>query len=213
MRCGQPLPCPPGANRFGTGPLGAYQLRVCERGVSTVEFAMVAPFFLTMLMAIFNLAQMSYGAALLNGAVEEAARSNALETGNTAQADLVVSNMIKAVLVDATITSQRTSYYDFADIGRAEQWNDANASGDCDNSESFVDENGNGDWDADIGADGNGGANDVVIYAVTVSYEPFFPMPMGNDGWGSASLQSTAVRKNQPFARQSAYGTEAGTCD
>jgi hypothetical protein len=116
------------------------------------------------------------------------------------------------VFPNATYASQRTSYYDFADIGRPERWNDANNNGTCDNNEGYVDENDNGDWDEDIGLDGNGGANDVVVYSVTASYEPVFKVPFLPEKWNMRSVTGSAVKKNQPFADQREYGSAAGVC-
>ena len=52
----------------------------------------------------------------------------------------------------------------------------------------YVDENGNGSWDADIGKSGNGGANDVVMYTVSVEYDPLFPNPFVDNGTGTRTL-------------------------
>lgn len=182
-------------------------------GVTAVEFAVVAPVFLTMLMGILDLGHMMYGKSVLNGAVQEAARSASLETGDTTAADELIAARIAPILSNATVETTRTSYFDFADIERAEDWNDADNNGVCNDGESFTDENGNGAWDADIGVDGNGGANDVVIYTVSVTYEPIFRIPFTPEQWGERTIETTAIRKNQPYANQEGYGSEARTCD
>lgn len=182
------------------------------RAVSATEFALIAPVFLTLLIGILDVGQMGYGNAVLNGAVQKAARDSALETSNTDSADAMVKQIVDPVFPNATYTSQRTSYYDFSDIGRPERWNDANNNGTCDNNEGYVDENGNGDWDEDIGLDGNGGANDVVVYSVTASYEPVFKVPFLPEKWNMRSVTGSAVKKNQPFADQREYGSAAGVC-
>lgn len=184
-----------------------------ERGVTLVEFALVSPVFLMMLLGLLDIGQMVYGKALLNGAVEAAARSSSLESGDTTAADAVVVNRLKAVLPGVEVNSTRSSYFDFADIGRAEQWNDADGSGVCNNGEAYTDENGNGIWDREIGVSGNGGANDVVLYRVTASYSPVFKVPFMPAAWNQRTLESTAIRKNQPFATQAGYSSTAGTCD
>lgn len=181
-------------------------------GVSATEFALVAPVFLTLLVGILDVGQMGYGNAVLNGAVQKAARDSALETGNTDAADEVVKKIVAPVFPGATYSSARSSYYDFADIGRPERWNDANNNGTCDNNEGYVDENENGAWDADIGLDGNGGANDVVVYSVTATYRPVFRVPFLPEKWQLRSVTGSAVKKNQPFADQREYGSTAGVC-
>jgi Flp pilus assembly protein TadG len=42
-------------------------LRRCEAGASAVEFALIAPVMLMLMMQIFNLGQMIYGKVLLGG--------------------------------------------------------------------------------------------------------------------------------------------------
>ncbi len=187
-------------------------LRADQRGVSATEFALIAPVFLTLLLGILDVGQMGYGNAVLNGAVQKAARDSALETGNTDAADEMVKQIVDPVFPGATYSSTRTSYYDFADIGRSERWNDGNNNGTCDNNEGYIDENENGAWDADIGLDGNGGANDVVVYSVTATYEPVFKLPFLPEKWQTRSVTGSAVKKNQPFADQREYGSSAGVC-
>nr|WP_179408837.1 TadE family protein [Novosphingobium marinum] len=190
-------------------------LRRClgeTHGAVAVEFALVAPVFLSMVMGILDIAQYAYGQAVLRGAVEKAARNSSLEGANTATADAKVRNAIRHVLPKADVRSSRSSYFDFSDIGRPEQWNDANGNGTCDNDENFTDENGSGFWDPDIGEDGNGGANDVVVYRVEVTYKPVFPVPYTTRDDGLRVVSASAVKKNQPFANQDDYGSDVGTC-
>lgn len=183
-----------------------------RRGAAAIEFAMAAPVFIMMIIGIFDLGQTAYGIAVLNGAVQKAARDSSLETANTLNADNMVKAQVKGIFPGATFQSTRTSYLDFADIGRPERWNDADNDGTCNNNESYVDENANGQWDADIGVDGNGGANDVVVYRFTVKYKPVFAIPFMPEQWAQRSLTSTAIRKNQPFANQDGSGSSAGAC-
>jgi len=184
-----------------------------EGGNAAIEFALVAPVFLTLLIGTFDLGQMVYAKSILSGAVERAARSSSLQGGNTVIADKMVGDMVKRVLPGVAISSQRMSYFDFADIKRPEQWNDQDADATCDNGEAYTDENGNGIWDADIGLSGNGSASDVVIYTVTATYSPVFKIPFAPQSWNQRRLSATAVRKNQPFAEQTGYSsTGGGTC-
>lgn len=188
-------------------------IRDDEQGTTIMEFGLMATVFVTLLLGLFDLGQLAYTQSVLNGAVQTAARSSSLESGNTSTADTEVASIVSVVAPGATVTTSRVSYFDFDDIERAESWNDADGSGVCDNSESYTDENGNGQWDADIGSDGNGGASDVVIYAVTVSYDPLFPNPFIPGGAAKRNLSASTVKKNQPFANQPGYGAAAGNCD
>jgi Flp pilus assembly pilin Flp len=183
-----------------------------NRGVTALEFGLIAPVFISLMLGIFDLGQMVYGQSILNGAVQEVARSGALEGADTDAADSRVETLVTRVLPGAEITGSRISYFDFADIGRPEQWNDGNDNGTCDDNESYLDENGSGSWEADIGVSGNGGAGDVIIYSVEVAYEPLFPLFFALENWSEVTLSSSTVRKNQPFSDQNEYKTTAGIC-
>lgn len=182
------------------------------RGAAATEFALIAPVFFLLLAEVFNLGQMVYGRVVLDGAVQQAARGASLETANTATADAMVASLVRGVLPGATVSGSRKGYFDFADISRAERWGDTNNNSRCDEGEAFIDENRNGAWDSDIGVSGNGGAGDVVIYTVSVTYDPMFRIPFAPSSWGRTTLQASTVRKNQPYARQNSYGSGSGTC-
>lgn len=183
-----------------------------KSGVSATEFALIAPVFLTMMMGIFDAGQQAYATSVLNGAVQKAARDSSLEITDLGYADAMVEKQVGPILPGATFKSTRTSYNDFKDIGRPEKWNDANNDGTCSHNESYVDENGNGEWDSDIGKEGNGGADDVVVYEMSVSYDPTFKVPFMPAHWTKRSLKASAIKKNQPFANQVGYGSTAGIC-
>jgi hypothetical protein len=163
-------------------------------------------------MSSLDMGQLAYAKSILDGAAQDAAREASLEGGDTTAADAIVADQVQHIAPHATVTTSRLSYYDFSDIGRPEKWTDTNRNSICDNKEPYTDENGNGQWDEDIGNDGNGGADDVVMYTVTVQYERLFKMPL-TPGETTRTISATAVRKNQPFASQTAYKeTKAGTC-
>lgn len=187
-------------------------LRRDAAGVAAIEFAFIAPTFILMLIGMGDLGHMIYAKAILDGAVEQAARSTTLETGSTIGADAMVTERVKPIMPKVTISSTRKSYYDFSDIERPEPWNDKNGNGTCDASETYTDENRNGSWNTDRGNVGNGGASDVVLYSVTASYDLLFTGPLLPSGWKRMTLNSVAVRKNQPFANQTSRGATAGVC-
>jgi Flp pilus assembly protein TadG len=182
-------------------------------GAAVLEFAITMPVWILLTMGTLDLGQLAYAKSVLAGATRDAARSSSLEAGDTDEADVMVQTLVGKIAPGATVTASRVSYFDFADIGRAESWTDSDSNGTCNNGEPYIDENGNDQWDEDIGASNNGGANDVVIYTVTVEFERLFKFPL-TPGEDTRSISSTAVRKNQPFANQEGYNTTGGgTCD
>ncbi|ABD26934.1 TadE-like protein [Novosphingobium aromaticivorans DSM 12444] len=181
-------------------------------GVTTIEFALVLPVFLLAIVGCLDLGQMVYAVGVLDGAVEKAARSAALETGDTTAADAEVEDVMSRILPGSTLATSRKSYANYSDINRPERWNDADNNGTCSEGETYVDENGSGAWESDVGSNGNGSASDVVVYTVTVTYEPIFAMPLLPINWNTRELTSSAIKRNQPYAAQPGYGSDSGTC-
>lgn len=191
----------------------ARRLARAEDGVTVVEFALIAPTFLLLLLGTLDIGQMVYAQSVLNGAVQSAARDASLEGGDTDAADDLVLARVGGIMPGVELETERRSYYDFADIDRPEQWNDSDDNGICNDGETYTDENGNGQWDEEVGVSGNGGANDVVIYTVRASYEPIFKVPFLPEAWEGRTLESSAIKKNQPFADQAEYSSAAGACN
>lgn len=180
-------------------------LRRDQRGVTAVEFAVVSPVMLLMLMGLSDVAYQVWARAMLNGAVQQAGRNSALETGVTQQT--AIDNLVKATVRDispqATFTFQRRNYSDFASVNRPEDFTDSNGNGFYNSPECFSDVNGNGMWDADRGVTGQGGADDVTEYTVTATYPRLFPLA-GFLGWSpNQVITAKTVLKNQPYDDQS----------
>lgn len=183
-----------------------------EQANTILEFALISPVFFMLLIGTANMGQLVYGKIVLNGAVEVAARASSLEGSDTTAADNMVRQIVGPILPGATYTITRFSYFDFADVNRAEKFTDTNGDGVCDNNETYIDENGDGQWNANIGVSGQGSADDVVVYQVKTVYTPLFKIPFMPSQWNQFTLTSQAVRKNQPFQTQNAYSTTTRTC-
>jgi len=200
---------------LGRARKAAARLARANDGNTVLEFAMIAPAFFVLMMGTANLGQMVYAKVLLNGAIDQAARTSATESGDTTAADNTVRKIMGPVLPgtdDSSYTITRYSYYDFSDVARPEKITDTNNNGVCNTGETYFDENGNGSWDADVRKTGQGGASDVVVYQVSVRYQPLFKVPLMPNQWSQFTLTSKAVKKNQPFQTQSAYSTTTRSC-
>tara|TARA_B100001765_G_scaffold59384_1_gene35581 strand:+ start:266 stop:874 length:609 start_codon:yes stop_codon:yes gene_type:complete len=176
-----------------------------QAGATLVEFAIIAPTFMIMLMGAFDLGHSVYLRAVLNGSIQEAAREATLETGPGAEAaiDAKVETMVQKVAKSADLSFERKSYYDFTDVERSETINENSpANGKCDLGETFEDENRNGVWDADVGSAGFGGPRDIVMYTVTATYDKLFPLYglIGMEQQGTMTIST--VLKNQPYGQQ-----------
>ena len=188
------------------------RLRDNSRGVTVIEYALISPVFLTLLMGGMDVAQEAYALSLLNGATQKIARADTIQNANTSTNNATVLQTLAPVLPNVTVNSVRQNYNDFADIGRSEKWNDTNNNGLCDNGETYVDENSDGHFSTDVAESGNGGANDVVVWTVTATYRPMFYAPFVSRIAGTRTLKSVAIKKNQPFAAQTPYNNATGIC-
>ena len=83
--------------------------------------------------------------------------------------------MVKNIAKNATIVFTRKNYDSFSVI-KPEPFTDTNGNGIRNTGECYTDINGNSQWDADPGVSGQGGANDVTLYTVTVTYPRLFPL-------------------------------------
>jgi Flp pilus assembly protein TadG len=185
-----------------------------ESGATLVEFAIVAPVMLLMLMGFFDLAQTEYARSVLQGAMQMAARNSTLQSGLTSQStiDAYVENQVVPVVSrNPTFTVTRLSYSDFSDVGKAEPYTDTNANGQYDHGECYEDINGNGQWDSDMGTTGQGGADDAVLYTMSVSYKRLFPMARLLGWSANQTITASTVLRNQPYGTQDT-STPAPTC-
>ena len=187
-----------------------------ESGVTVIEFALIAPVLMLMLMGLFDLSYNMYTTEMLQGAIQHAARNSTLEgaAGKEASLDAMVTKAVRAVAPNAALTFDRQSYASFTDAGRPEDYTDVDNSGSCNNGEPFEDANGNGTWDISTGKTGFGGARDAVLYTVTVRYERAFPVAGFIPGQSSTyTLSSASVLRNQPFGQQtSTLAPVTGNC-
>lgn len=178
-------------------------LRDDRRGAALVEFALVTPVMLIMLMGFGDMLYQVYTQSILNGELQKAARDSGIEGGavNTSTIDAKVQTMVKKIAPSATFTSTRKSYDTFSEVA-PEPFTDTNSNGVRDPGECFTDENGNGTWDQDPGATGQGGASAVTVYTMTATYPRLFPVA-GLLGWPKTqTVSATTLLKNQPYATQ-----------
>lgn len=176
-----------------------------SRGVTVVEFALVAPILLMMLLGIFDLGHTMYTRSLLLGAIQKTARDSSIEgaSGNQSTLDGKITTVVQAIAPGAALTFKRRAYQNFSDVARGEDYTDTDLNGICDKGEPYEDANNNNTWDSLAGADGFGGARDAVHYTVTVNFERIFPAYAFIGGSKMAALTAETVLRNQPYATQS----------
>lgn len=179
------------------------------RGAALVEFAIIMPVLLALLMGTLEFGMNVYMRAVLEGVMQQAGRNSSLETAQAGQTaiDTIVTNRIKAIMPSASVTFVRENYSTFSNVGRPEDFTDANGNGRYDSGECFQDMNGDGVWNADAGRSGIGGANDVVEYTATVSYPSMIPGAAALKLSPTTTIKATTILRNQPFTTQPGWTT------
>lgn len=189
-----------------------------RRGAALIEFALVAPVMIMLMMGLGDLLYQIYAQSVLTGAVQKAARDSGIEGGaaNAGTLDTNVINIISPLIKNLTVNcaanpptstwcSKREYYDNFADVP-PEPFVDTNGNGTRDAGECFTDLNGNGTWDLDRGDAGQGGANSVALYTMRITYPRLFPVA-SLLGWSpNQTITSTSLLKNQPYASQTLSG-------
>jgi Flp pilus assembly protein TadG len=180
------------------------RLRRDRRGVTIVEFAIVVPVMLMLIMGLGELTYQGYVQSVLTGAVQKAARDSGIESATMTAIDQTVENTVRAVAGKAQFVPAptRKSYSSFSAMA-PEPFTDSNGNGQYDKGECFSDVNHNGVWDTDPANSGQGGASDVTVYTVTATFPRLFPIAQWI-GWGdTATIHATTILKNQPYKTQS----------
>lgn len=169
------------------------RLRRHERGVALIEFALTAPVFLLILMGIFDYCWQMYAQQVLQGVVAKAGRDATIETytANQTQLDGRVESQVKEVFKNATVSFSRRAYDDFSNIKPPRK-----------NADGCIEDGGKG---------GNGGADDVVLYRVSMRFKRVLPVwrMLGQPEY--TTLSSTTILRNQPFAAGGEVAPE--TCE
>ena len=177
------------------------RLRRDSKAVTIVEFAMVAPVMLLLLLGLFDLGYRAYASSVLQGALHDAARMATVGGYSMTQIDARVKTRLSNFATRSTVTTAAASYYEFSGVSQPEKivgdtapTNSYNP-GDC-----FEDVNGNNAYDTDRGRSGTGNADDIVRYRVTINFTRIFPLGYLL-GWPpTQTLTQETVLRNQPYA-------------
>ncbi|WP_137679299.1 TadE/TadG family type IV pilus assembly protein [Aurantiacibacter suaedae] len=185
-----------------------------ENGAALVEFALIAPVLVAMLLGLFEIGYNMYTQAQLQGTIQRAARDSSIENAGKGKAaiDERVERAVKLIAPRADVDFSRKSYATFSDVAQAEDFTDVDGNGICDNGEQFEDANGNGVWDEDRGKEGLGGARDVVLYKVTVGYPRAFGISKLFGFSDRVEFEASSVLRNQPYDDQEIIAV-ARRCD
>lgn len=181
-----------------------------RRGVTAVEFALIAPALMWMICGTIEIGHMMFARAVLEGAVVEAARAATATLESTEGArNTIMRESISEMMSQfrtapgTSITISTKVYRDFASV-TPENFTDKNGNGVWDPGEDFIDRNGNGKWDPAIPISGTlGGPGDVVSYTATFPKQMLFG---SMTTWFGVSpetmLTATTVVRNEAVVRK-----------
>lgn len=170
-----------------------HRLRRHERATAIMEFALTAPLFLLVLMGIFDYCWQMYAQQVLQGAVAKAGRDATLEAYALDQStlDARVRDQVRRVFRGANVSFERRAYDEYSKLDIPRRYYDRNDNGVYDSGIDCVE---------DGGKDGNGGADDIVMYTVSMRFDRVLPVWKMLGQPQSTTLTSSTLLRNQPFA-------------
>lgn len=176
-------------------------------GSTLVEYAVVLPILLLLMMGVVEYNTIMYAMAVLDGSIATAAREGStgyVASGQTRQQFIygLLQSRAQGLMQAANLSIASKSYADFASIGKPEPCITPSLAP-CPGTPgvNFVDVNGNGIWDQDQGAAGLGGAGDIVVYTASYPWPVYTPILrpfLGSNG--TFTLSASAVVKNEPYS-------------
>ncbi|WND02654.1 pilus assembly protein [Temperatibacter marinus] len=174
-----------------------------REGGMTVELAIILPTFLMMVVGIMETGMLFFTSSSLENAVLHTSRFGIL--GNDGDDGTTREDQILSIIEEQTfgrvnmgdLKLDTLVYNNFSDINTEEPYDDANDDGEYTDGESYSDVNGNGQWDADMGIQGLGGAGDIVLYKITYTYKSLtgFMDPI----FENIDMTATVAVRNEPF--------------
>jgi Flp pilus assembly pilin Flp len=175
-----------------------------ESGVTALEFALISPVMLLMVMGIIEFASIMFTMTVMESATNITSRlgkTGYVAAGTTREQQIVdtLAARTQGLLDPTKITINSKVYTDFSKIGSPEPCINPN-SAPCPGTPgvNFTDVNGNGSWDADMGITGLGGAGDVVVYTVSYPWKIMTPI-VGHVIGNTFNITVRTVVRNDPY--------------
>ncbi len=174
-------------------------------GSTVIEFAFAVTPLAMLIVAVVEFGMIMFTGVLMESGLRDASRYGI--TGYEVEGKSRLERIIEIVaentlgLVDLSSAHFDVIVYKaYGDIGRGEDFVDANANGTYDTGETFTDENSNGAWDSDVGSAGAGGSGDIVVYRISYDWPlltPFAGQFIGTDG--TFPIRASIAVRNEPW--------------
>lgn len=178
-----------------------------QDGSMAVEFALVIPSLILLLIGIIEVSLVMFASSVLENATTFSSRvgKTGFFNGTVSREEMILQTVrarTRGLLNPANLSVQTRVYERFSEIGAAEPLTrDVNGNGTYDFGDEYNDINGNGQWDADMARSGAGQQCEVVVYTVRYPWQmmtPFIKRLAPNGG--VIPLTSYVVVRNEPYA-------------
>lgn len=178
--------------------------RRAQEGMTSVEFALIVPVFVLLVMGIVEFSMIMFTSAVMESATNSTSRLGKTGYVPPGQSrEQAIRNNITARttgLLDPTKITINTYVYETLNrIGEPEPCISPPRTP-CGGTAgvNFVDINGNGRWDADMARSGQGGAGDIVVYTAQYPWQVVTPVVSAIIG-RVFTISTRTVVKNEPF--------------
>lgn len=182
------------------------RLKINQVGGFAIEYALLLPIFITLLFGSMEIGRIMMVYTALEGAVTESSRiaiTGQVPAGFATNEDYIkdfVQNSLRKVAGNSTVTTQLNVYDSFASVGQPEPYTDTNGNSAYDSGECYTDINNNNSWDNDMGADGTGAGENIMVMNINVDLPYVTGRLMGKiTGKNSIVLSTSTAVRNEPF--------------
>lgn len=154
-------------------------------GSNLIEFALIAPVFILILIGLMDLGSMLIVQNSLDAGARAASRFGLTgASAGMARADAIKKEVLDTVETYSGGIAKRSrividvkSYSDITALDQPEPFDDVNHNGTYDAGEFYVDTNANGKWDMDQGSSGSfGTGGQAVKYTITYNWNSFLAL-------------------------------------
>jgi Flp pilus assembly protein TadG len=189
-----------------------------QRGATVTEFALILAPLCVMIMGTMEVGYQAYVRSVTLGAVETLTRAVTLQNADASVGETELRAQIRRVAPSATVDIVRGSVNRYNSFGTLERLTqdlnnngildgpvDTDGNGVKDKSDCWEDVDNNGVRNiVTTGANSIGGADDIVKYTVTVTYDRLLPINRFIGGSSRTGTQASTVVRRQPFEAQTA---------
>ena len=198
------------------------RLTIDRDGLAATEFGLLSIPFLIIVFGAFDLGYQNYVRAQLQGVLNEVSRAATVENpefpgyegmATEAQIEQSIRDRVDRIARNATYTIEQDSYREFSSVGEPEKLLtdiDLDGTYDAADGDCFEDANLNGTFDADSGSAGQGNANDVIFYDVTLTTPRIVPFVGLFGAPSDYTITAQAAVRNQPYDSRPAPAVVCG---